>query len=107
MIGQWSDNTKRKLLTRQLFNQKRRDLQNLYSRVRFSPAPPTTSNHFKDLASRRRGSATPQNELVHREYERTIEAQNGSVKVIWPVTKILIETVSIISGRNSENQGTA
>jgi single-strand DNA-binding protein len=35
-------------------------------------------------------------ELTYREYERTIETDNGPVKVQWPVTEIVIETVKVL-----------
>ena len=37
--------------------------------------------------------------LTYREYERTIEMDNGPVKVQWPVTEIVIETVKILDRR--------
>ena len=35
-------------------------------------------------------------ELTYREYERTIETDNGPVKVEWPVTEIVIETLKVL-----------
>jgi single-strand DNA-binding protein len=43
-------------------------------------------------------------ELIYREYDRTIETDNGPVKVQWPVTEIVIESVSVISRRDREQQ---
>ena len=47
-------------------------------------------------------------ELVYREYERTVETDNGSVKVLWPVTQIVIGTISVIDRKqNREQRGAA
>ena len=35
-------------------------------------------------------------ELTYREYERTVETDSGPVKVQWPVTEIVIETVKVL-----------
>ena len=43
-------------------------------------------------------------ELNYREYERTIETENGPVKVQWPVTEIVIDTVSILSRKDKEER---
>jgi single-strand DNA-binding protein len=47
-------------------------------------------------------------ELVYREYERTVETDNGSVKVLWPVTQIVIGAISVIDRKqNREQRGAA
>ena len=47
-------------------------------------------------------------ELVYREYERTIETDNGPVKVPWPVTEIVIGAISVIDRKqNREQRGAA
>ena len=47
-------------------------------------------------------------ELVYREYERTVETDNGPVKVLWPVTEIVIGTISVIDRKqNREQRGAA
>lgn len=47
-------------------------------------------------------------ELVHREYERTIETENGPVKVPWPVSEVVIEAVSILERKDrQERRGAA
>jgi single-stranded DNA-binding protein len=47
-------------------------------------------------------------ELVYREYERTIETDGGPVKVHWPVTEIVIGTISVIDRKqNREQRGAA
>jgi single-strand DNA-binding protein len=43
-------------------------------------------------------------ELVHREYERTVETDNGPVKVMWPVTEIVIESVSVLERRDKQER---
>jgi single-strand DNA-binding protein len=35
-------------------------------------------------------------ELAYREYERTIETANGPVKVPWPVTEVVIDSLSVL-----------
>lgn len=47
-------------------------------------------------------------EVTYREYDRTIETESGPVKVQWPLTEIVIETVSIITRKNrDERKGAA
>jgi single-stranded DNA-binding protein len=47
-------------------------------------------------------------ELVYREYERTVETDNGPVKVPWPVTEIVIGAISVIDKKqNREQRGAA
>jgi single-strand DNA-binding protein len=43
-------------------------------------------------------------ELVYREYDRTIETDNGPVKVQWPVTEIVIESVSVLNRKERDQQ---
>ena len=43
-------------------------------------------------------------ELVYREYERTIETENGPVKVMWPVTEVVIETVSVLNRKDKQER---
>jgi len=43
-------------------------------------------------------------ELVHREYERTVETDNGPVKVIWPVTEIVIESVTVLERKEKQER---
>jgi single-strand DNA-binding protein len=42
-------------------------------------------------------------ELSYREYERTIETADGPVKVMWPVTEILIDAVKLLD-RNGKQE---
>jgi single-strand DNA-binding protein len=47
-------------------------------------------------------------ELVYREYERTVETDSGPVKILWPVTEIVIGTISVIDRKqNREQRGAA
>ena len=47
-------------------------------------------------------------ELIYREYERTVETDSGPVKVLWPVTEIVIETISVIDRKQKrEERGAA
>jgi single-stranded DNA-binding protein len=45
-------------------------------------------------------------ELIYREYEGTIETEGGPVKVIWPVTEIVIGSISLLDRKEKqERQG--
>lgn len=47
-------------------------------------------------------------ELTYREYERTIETTEGPVKVQWPVTEILIDSVKALDRQaKQEERGAA
>jgi single stranded DNA-binding protein len=47
-------------------------------------------------------------ELAYREYERTVETEGGPVKVMWPVTEVVIESFSVIDRNDrSEKRGAA
>ena len=35
-------------------------------------------------------------ELIYREYDRTIETESGPIKVPWPVTEVLVESLSVL-----------
>src|SRR3954451_8347319 len=43
-------------------------------------------------------------ELVYREYERTIETDSGPVKVRWPLTEIIVESVSVMNRKDKEER---
>jgi single-strand DNA-binding protein len=43
-------------------------------------------------------------ELVYREYDRTIETETGPVKVHWPVTEIVIDSVSVLNRKEKEER---
>ena len=43
-------------------------------------------------------------ELVYREYERTIETDSGPVKVQWPVTEIVIESISVLDRKDKQER---
>jgi single-strand DNA-binding protein len=47
-------------------------------------------------------------ELTYREYERTIETESGPIKVQWPVTEIVIESIHVLDRKDrSEKRGVA
>jgi single-strand DNA-binding protein len=47
-------------------------------------------------------------ELTHREYERTIETESGPVRVEWPITEVVIESISVLERKISkEKRGAA
>ena len=43
-------------------------------------------------------------ELVYREYERTIETDSGPVKVMWPLTEIIVESASVMNRKDKEER---
>ena len=46
--------------------------------------------------------------LVYRDYERTIETESGPVKVPWPITEILIDSLSVLDSKSKRGrQGAA
>jgi single-strand DNA-binding protein len=47
-------------------------------------------------------------ELVYREYERTIETDSGPVKVPWPVTEVVMDSISVLDRKDrQERRGAA
>jgi single-strand DNA-binding protein len=47
-------------------------------------------------------------ELVYREYERTIESPEGPLKVQWPVTEVVIDSISVLDrSEKQERRGAA
>ncbi|MBV8832618.1 MAG: single-stranded DNA-binding protein [Acidobacteriaceae bacterium] len=43
-------------------------------------------------------------ELVHREYERTVETENGPVKIQWPLTEIVIDAISVLDRKAKQGR---
>jgi single-strand DNA-binding protein len=47
-------------------------------------------------------------ELIYRECDRTIETESGPVKVPWPVTEIVVESLSVLDRpQKQERKGAA
>jgi hypothetical protein len=42
-------------------------------------------------------------EFTYREYDRTIETESGSVNVAWPITEIVVNSITILNGKRREN----
>jgi single-strand DNA-binding protein len=42
-------------------------------------------------------------ELTYREYNRTIETEFGAINVSWPVTEIVVDSITILNKKRSEN----
>jgi len=42
-------------------------------------------------------------ELTYREYNRTIETESGAINVLWRVTEIVADSITILSRKRSEN----
>ena len=43
-------------------------------------------------------------ELVYREYERTVETDTASVKVQWPVTEVVIDSISVLDRKDKQER---
>jgi single-strand DNA-binding protein len=43
-------------------------------------------------------------ELTYREYDRTLETDSGPVKVQWPVTEVVIDSISVINRKEKQEQ---
>jgi single-strand DNA-binding protein len=43
-------------------------------------------------------------ELIHRDYERTIDTESGPVKVPWPNTEILIDSLSVLDPKGKQER---
>jgi single-strand DNA-binding protein len=47
-------------------------------------------------------------ELTYRDYERTVETEGGPLKVMWPVTDVVVESLSVLDwNERSEKRGAA
>jgi single-strand DNA-binding protein len=50
-------------------------------------------------------------ELTYREYSRSIETESGPVKVQWPVTEIVVDSITLLDRKrtkeNDEQEGAA
>jgi single-strand DNA-binding protein len=42
-------------------------------------------------------------ELTYREYNRTIETETAAVNVAWPVTEIVVDSITILNRKRREN----
>ena len=42
-------------------------------------------------------------ELTYREYNRTIETESGAINVSWPVTEIVVDSITILNRKRREN----
>ncbi len=43
-------------------------------------------------------------ELVYREYDRTVETESGPIKVQWPVTEIVIDSISVLDRKDKQER---
>ena len=43
-------------------------------------------------------------ELIYREYERTVETDSGPIKVQWPVTEIVVDSISVIDRKEKQER---
>jgi single-strand DNA-binding protein len=43
-------------------------------------------------------------ELTYREYDRTVESDSGSVKVQWPLTEVVIESIWVIDRKEKQER---
>ncbi|HEY1948051.1 MAG TPA: single-stranded DNA-binding protein [Bryobacteraceae bacterium] len=42
-------------------------------------------------------------ELTYREYNRTVKTESGVVNVSWPVTEIVVDSITILDRKRREN----
>jgi hypothetical protein len=42
-------------------------------------------------------------ELTYREYNRAIETESGAINVLWPVTEIVVDSITVLDRRRKEN----
>lgn len=42
-------------------------------------------------------------ELTYREYNRTIETESGAINVLWPVTEIVVDSITTLNRKRREN----
>jgi single-strand DNA-binding protein len=42
-------------------------------------------------------------ELTYREYNRAIESESGAINVSWPVTEIVVDSITILDRKRREN----
>ena len=42
-------------------------------------------------------------ELTYREFERTIESETGAIKVQWPVTEIVVESIKTLDRKKKDS----
>jgi single-strand DNA-binding protein len=42
-------------------------------------------------------------ELTYREYNRTIETESGAINVAWPVTEIVVDSITFLNTKRREN----
>ena len=54
-------------------------------------------------ASLRKGThVVIEGELTYREYTRTIDAESGPVNVQWPMTEIVVESITVLDRKKKE-----
>lgn len=47
-------------------------------------------------------------EIQYRDYDRTLETDSGPVQVQWPITEIVIESITVLERKNKqESEGAA
>ena len=44
-------------------------------------------------------------ELTYREYERSIETESGPIKVQWPVTEVVIDSMHVLGRKDRSGKG--
>ena len=42
-------------------------------------------------------------ELTYREFERTVESETGAIKVQWPVTEIVVESIKTLDRKKKDS----
>ncbi|MFL6448966.1 MAG: hypothetical protein ACJ746_14965 [Bryobacteraceae bacterium] len=66
--------------------------------------------NWLDDAVVHRALTTEEGEPTYREFERTVESETGAIKVQWPVTEIVVESIKTLERKkkdSSETEGAA
>jgi single-strand DNA-binding protein len=61
-------------------------------------------NHAPFAAKLKKGTQVViEGELTYREYNRTIETESGAFNVSWPVTEIVVNSITTLNRKRREN----
>jgi single-strand DNA-binding protein len=61
-------------------------------------------SHAPFAAKLKRGThVVIEGELTYREYNRTIETESGAINVLWPVSEIVVDSITILNRKRREN----
>jgi hypothetical protein len=69
----------------------------LVRRIRLDGRLRSQDRHGLTRISRRR--------ITYREYERSIETESGPIKVQWPVTEVVIDSMHVLGRKDRSGKG--